>query len=210
MVLRAMWRYAIALLSIVTFASSQTTRVVDSETGLTFSSYNVPYKTNAGKVITYRIAVPSAATSSAGYDVVLQIAAPNEIGWAGLAWGGSMVTNPLTVAWSSGSSAVVSSRWATGHTTPTIYSGATLTLMTKGTHVNGTHWQFTAKCTGCTSFTSSSGARVLNPKGSNRLAFAYSLSKPSGNSPSASIPIHETPNYWTHDFSMGQNANLGS
>lgn len=62
--------------------------------------------------IVYRIAIPD--VSSAPFDMLIQIVAPiSTTAWAGLAWGGSMTKNPLTIGWASGSSAVVSSRWAT-------------------------------------------------------------------------------------------------
>ena len=60
--------------------------------------------------ISYRIAIPD--TPSASFDILLQISAPSTIGWAGLAWGGVMSKNPLTVVWPNGNSGVVSSRWA--------------------------------------------------------------------------------------------------
>ncbi|KAI1851239.1 hypothetical protein JX265_001644 [Neoarthrinium moseri] len=182
----------------------------DSETGFTFSQYAAAYA--IGKSLTFRIAVPSTATSSAAYDAVLQISAPLEVGWTGLAWGGTMVTNPLTVAWANGNSAVATVRWATGHVTPNIYSGAQIQVLRTGTHTNGTHWQVTLKCTGCTSFTGSSGkVTILNPNGANRLAFAYSRTKPSNpSSSSSSFGVHEVTNYWSHDFSSAGNANFAA
>ena len=63
---------------------------------------------------TYRVALPSDATQNSAYDVVLQVIAPNSLTWAGFAWGGSMIQNPLTVVWPNGNSgqATTSSRWA--------------------------------------------------------------------------------------------------
>jgi len=62
--------------------------------------------------MSFRVAVPSSATNYYPYDAVVQIIAPINVGWAALAWGGRMINNPLTVAWWSGTSAVVSSRSA--------------------------------------------------------------------------------------------------
>jgi hypothetical protein len=97
-----------------------------------------------------------------------------------------------------------------GHTMPTEYSGAQYTLFKSGTKSNSTHWQFTALCKGCTAWDAGSGSmRYLNPRGGNRLAFAYSPSKPSNlNSPSSSIPIHDVHSYWSHDFAQAANANF--
>ena len=74
--------------------------------GVCYSQYTVPTSN-----ITYRIAIPD--VSNAPFDVLLQITAPVAVGWAGLAWGGVMAKNPLTVAWPNGDSAIISSRWAT-------------------------------------------------------------------------------------------------
>lgn len=93
-----------------------------------------------------------------------------------------------------------------GHSTPSSYTGATYTLLKTGNKVNGSHWQFTAKCAGCTTWIGSSGSVRIAPTSSSRLAFAYSTGKastPSSNS--SAIPVHDTPNYFTNDFSLGQN-----
>ncbi len=67
------------------------------------------YTTSSNIVI--RVGIPEA--SAAPFDTLLQIVAPVAVGWAGIAWGGGMTANPLTVAWPNGNGAVVSSRWAT-------------------------------------------------------------------------------------------------
>jgi hypothetical protein len=66
-----------------------------------------------GRGITFRVATPSDAQSYTAYDAVVQMVVPNDVGWAGLAWGGSMPRNPLLIAWRGTSNNVVlSSRWA--------------------------------------------------------------------------------------------------
>ncbi|ORY10677.1 hypothetical protein BCR34DRAFT_485303, partial [Clohesyomyces aquaticus] len=181
--------------------------IYDSETGFTFSQFSAAYSLSAS--ITYRIAVPSSATSNSPFDIVLQVIAPKAVGWVGLAWGGNMVKNPLTVTWANGNTPVISSRWAPGHSMPTAYDDATFKTFKTGTKSNGTHWQFTAKCTGCTSWLGASGNTTLTAQGSNRLAFAYSGTKPSSPSQTTStISVHDVHNYWSHDFSAGANANF--
>lgn len=59
----------------------------------------------------YRIAIPDAA--AAPFVILLHIAAPKTVGWAGVAWGGQMALNPPTLGWANGNGAVVSSWWAT-------------------------------------------------------------------------------------------------
>ncbi|KAI1498457.1 hypothetical protein F5X99DRAFT_431767 [Biscogniauxia marginata] len=199
--------YATALIGLTTKSSAAGTTVVqDTETGFTFSEYSAAYTTGSA-VINFRVAIPSPAPDN--YDAVIQVIAPSAVGWAGLAWGGQMVNCPLTVAWSSGSGAVVSSRRATSHTTPTPDTGATLQLLSTGTKSNSTHWQYTAKCSGCTSFTGASNQmKTLNPAGNNRFAFAYSKTKPSGSTADSPINVHDVYSYWDHDFSTAGNADF--
>ncbi|ORY67495.1 uncharacterized protein BCR38DRAFT_456247 [Pseudomassariella vexata] len=181
---------------------------VDAETGFTFSSYDAPYV--IGRTISYRIAVPSGVPTGTPFDTVIQISAPIEVGWAGLAWGGTMTANPLTVGWANGNSAVAASRYATGHVAPTVYPSAIYTVLRIGTHVNGTHWQLTAKCTGCSTNIGSTN-RTLSATVSNRLAFAYSKSKPATPSSSSStFNVHDVANYWNHDFAAAQNAEFAA
>ncbi|KAI1082581.1 CBD9-like protein [Whalleya microplaca] len=181
---------------------------VDGETGFTFSQYSAAYTTTSSVI--FRVAIPSTAAAGTPYDVVIQVVAPVAAGWAALAWGGSMTNNPLTIGWSNGNSALASVRRATSHTTPQPFDGATLEILTTGTKTNATHWQYTAKCTGCSSFVGSNDAQKnLDPKGSNRFAFAYSKTKPTTpSSDTTAITVHDVYNYWNHDFAAAANANF--
>lgn len=73
-----------------------------------FSEFTV-----AAQKITYRIAIPEVA--AAPFDIYLQIIAfKATAGWAGIAWGGKMSNNPLTIGWAlpnGGNGSVVSSRF---------------------------------------------------------------------------------------------------
>ena len=82
----------------------------DSLTGFTFAEYGAKYALDDRKVY-FRVAVPSLVKDGEAYDVVIQMQAPNDIGWAALAWGGSMIHNPLTVAWANCSNVIISSRY---------------------------------------------------------------------------------------------------
>lgn len=62
--------------------------------------------------ISFRVALSDAATK-APFDLLLSIIAPKATGWAGVAWGGQMANNPLTIGWANGAKTVVSSRLAT-------------------------------------------------------------------------------------------------
>lgn len=83
------------------------TKYCDLSTTICYSEYTSPEK------IAFRIAIPDTATAG-NFDVLLQIVAPKAVGWAGLAWGGIMVNNPLTIGWAGekGGESVVSSRSA--------------------------------------------------------------------------------------------------
>ena len=60
--------------------------------------------------ITFGVAIPVAP--KVPFDVIVQITAPKKVGWAGLAWGGTMTYNPLAVVWPNGTAAAISSRIA--------------------------------------------------------------------------------------------------
>lgn len=66
------------------------------------------YKTTSN--VAYKIAIPDAG--AAPFDMLISITAPAATGWAGLAFGGGMLNNPLVVAWPNGNTVVVSPRWA--------------------------------------------------------------------------------------------------
>ncbi|KAK1767896.1 CBD9-like protein [Phialemonium atrogriseum] len=181
---------------------ADSTVVVDAETGFTFGQFI----TDNG--IEYRIALPDPIPANTPYDVVLQVAAPHEIGWAGISWGGSMTYSPLTVAWPNDKDVTVSSRYAFGYYVPPPFDGATYTLLPKGTHVNDTHWQYTVKCSGCTTWgDEDTGYTTLDATQQNALAFAYSVTPPEDPASNiSSFSIHDSIGHWYHDFGNIGNA----
>ncbi|KAK2067313.1 hypothetical protein P8C59_001064 [Phyllachora maydis] len=183
---------------------ADSSRYLDGETGLTFASYT------SDNSLTYRIAVPSRAPNGS-YDAVIQIAAPVTMGWAGFAWGGKMANNPLAVAWANGTSnAVISSREASGYVLPAAYAGATYTVLSAGTHVNATHWQVTAQCSGCTSWANAgAGVQTVNPTAQNTFAIAFAAKPPKTPESNASaFGIHDGLGRPVFDLAQGANANL--
>ena len=94
----------------ITTRAESAVSYTDPDTGFVFSEFKAAFTLQSN--IVYRFAVASNAPSGA-YDVVIQVVSPNQVGWNGLAWGGNMVRNPLTVAYPNGNRATVSSRWAT-------------------------------------------------------------------------------------------------
>lgn len=173
---------------------STTAKYCPGGTEICFSEFREP--TND---IAYRIAIPDVA--SAPFDVLLQIVAPiNKAGWAGIAWGGKMNLNPLTVAWPNGGSVVASSRWSTGRTVPGAYAGATYAVL-PSTTANATHWQLDVLCTGCSKWEGGS----LDPNGVNNLAWAKNtnpVNSPSSNT--SSFGIHDGRGFFSHDLSVAK------
>ncbi|KAB5547155.1 hypothetical protein GE09DRAFT_1224175 [Coniochaeta sp. 2T2.1] len=178
-----------------------TTKYCPSSTQICFSEFRTPTSN-----IIYRIAIPD-DVAAAPFDILLQIVAPvSTTGWAGLAWGGSMTKNPLTIAWASGGGgAVVSSRWATGHTLPQPYTGATYTLLPTTT-TNTTHLQLDVLCTGCSTWgTGTTSLTSLNPNGANTLAWAKGSRAPTTpGSNASSFAYHDDKGVFAHDLSVGK------
>ncbi len=86
-------------------AAAPAAKYCDASTTICYSEWLSPEK------IAFRVAIPDTATAG-NFDVLLQIAAPKAVGWAGIAWGGVMTNNPLTLGWANGDKTVVSSRSA--------------------------------------------------------------------------------------------------
>ncbi|KAK4171326.1 hypothetical protein QBC36DRAFT_367173, partial [Triangularia setosa] len=169
-----------------------TTKYCPGNTQICFSEFKVPTHD-----IIYRIAIPDVA--AAPFDVLLQIVAPaSKAGWAGIAWGGKMAANPLTVAWPNGNTAVVSSRWST--IVPGAYTGATYTVL-PSTNTNETHWQLDVLCRGCSEWAGGS----LDPNGVNTLAWAKNTRiVNTASSNTSSFGIHDARGAWSHDFSQAR------
>jgi len=201
---------ALILNHVVAAASSV---YMDPETGLTFSSESVVFKLNT-KPMDIRIAVPSTAGTNSDYDIVVQIVAPNEVGWAGLAFGANMKQNPLLLVWrnANNNDVVVSGRWASSYSPPQPYTGLSYTILNSRT--NNTHFQVTLKCSGCTSWQPSAtqNRKFLNPTSDNRIAWAFSPRKPNNpNSNTTALTmndVHESHATPTFQFSKGLNTNF--
>ncbi|KAI5918663.1 hypothetical protein F4810DRAFT_691121 [Camillea tinctor] len=123
--------------------------------------------------IAYRVALPLVDT--APFDMLIQIVAPKSAGWAGIAWGGHMINNTVTLGWANGNSSVVSSRWASAHTVPDVYDSAEYTLL-KGSTANDTHWTMNALCKGCSIWTHDGGATTTLDPGATEANFAWASS----------------------------------
>jgi len=178
-------------------AAVSAAKYCDTATTICYSEWVSPEK------IAYRIAIPDTATAG-NFDVLLQIAAPKTVGWAGIAWGGVMVNNPLTVGWANGNKTVVSSRSASARTYPTAYAGATYTVLPNSA-VNATHWTLTVLAKGVSAF----GSTKLDPAGTVSLAYAQSVTPPTEPANNASrFSIHNSKGKWSHDLKSAQIADF--
>ncbi|KAK0105138.1 hypothetical protein ONS96_004540 [Cadophora gregata f. sp. sojae] len=84
---------------------------VDSKTACDAVT-NICYSTYLARESGISIGIALPMNVSDPYDAIISISAPLATTWAGFAWGGTMVFNPLTVGWANGNTAVVSSRFA--------------------------------------------------------------------------------------------------
>lgn len=183
------------------------TAFVDPETGLNFSSYY------SDRGITYRVAIPDPVPADKIYDTVLQIIAPTDVGWAGWAWGGHMTYNPLAVAWANGTSNVVlSSRIAYGYFSPPAYTDSKYTILKTGTHMNATHWQVTAKCSGCSRWGDADiGYTEIDPEVDTSMAFAYANTPVDTPSDEATtFGIHESLGHPVFGLAPAKNADFAA
>ncbi|RYO83392.1 hypothetical protein DL766_010616 [Monosporascus sp. MC13-8B] len=175
--------------------------VTDTETGITFQAFTNP------EGVSYGIALPANASAAGGYDIILQVTAPVEVGWAGIAWGGAMVYNPLSVVWPNGEGVVASPRMAYGYYQPEIYEEGTLTLL-KGSGANATHFKVTALARGFSTWTDFDG-NVAHLDGSAQVRLAYALSRTPVDDPASAesdFTIHDSVGRWVHDLAAARSA----
>ncbi|KAK3345520.1 hypothetical protein B0H65DRAFT_442879 [Neurospora tetraspora] len=157
----------------------------DASTSICYSEFISPEK------IAYRFAIPDNATAG-NFDVLLQIVAPKAVGWAGLAWGGVMVNNPLLVAWPYQSSVIASSRKASARTYPQVSNDVSYKVLA-GSGANATHWTLNALAKGASAW----GTTKLDPN-SSAVPFAYAQSRSPPTNPAdvaSRFSIHQTDGY---------------
>ncbi|KAH7374299.1 hypothetical protein BKA66DRAFT_468205 [Pyrenochaeta sp. MPI-SDFR-AT-0127] len=199
----------IACITLASAASAQveSLKYYDPATSISFSSVT------HSNGVSYRIALPSNTSEP---DAIVQIVVPLSFAWCGLAWGGHMTNNPLSVSWATGATsgevAIVSSRIAYGYyAIPYPYEGATYTPIVAGTSTNSSHWQITARCQGCTQWSSADGDFNLHNEQSPILAYACSSVPPDTPTRNdSSFNIHEQFGIWSHDFSLAKNESFES
>ena len=85
--------------------SKVASRAVEDDPGVRYSEATVGVAP-----ITWRVAIPN--VEEGPFDVLLQVVAPKTVGWAGIAWGGGMLYNPISLGWPNANTTVASGRFA--------------------------------------------------------------------------------------------------
>ncbi|OTB01763.1 putative iron reductase domain protein [Hypoxylon sp. CI-4A] len=169
----------------VSAAAAADGQYCDEPTGVCYSEITVGVAP-----ITWRIAIP--AVEQGPFDILLQVVAPKRVGWAGIAWGGGMLYNPISLAWANGNSTVPSTRFAAAHVQPDAYDPAKQSIL-KGSTVNDTHWTLTTLCQGCSTWIHNGGAKETLDPGASAASFAFAASAVppiDPTDPSSPIGIH--------------------
>ncbi|KAG8897456.1 hypothetical protein FRC01_011329, partial [Tulasnella sp. 417] len=155
-------RFGQAVLAAATFVASafaQSSKYCDAGTGgtnLCFETYFDPvYGARYGWVF------PPVGSTTYPSEFIGQFTVPIAGKWAGVALGAGMNSNLLLVAWPNSGAIVKSSRQALAYALPTVYTGPTITTL--NTYINGTHWKWTYRCQGCTSWTINGSAGGFDP-----------------------------------------------
>ena len=171
-------------------------KVCDAATTVCWSEYVSPEK------IAFRVAIPDTATPG-NFSALLQIVAPKAVGWAGLAWGGSMVNNPLAVAWATGTTGIISSRKASSRSYPAVSNDVVYTVL-PGSGANSTHWTVTAVAKGASAW----GTTKLDPSSTSvKFAYAQAASPPTTpTSADSRFSIHQSRGTFNFDLAAAKNA----
>ncbi|KAI9150821.1 putative DUR3-Urea permease [Paramyrothecium foliicola] len=146
--------------------------------------------------IIFGFAIPE--TTTAPFQAIVQVTAPIEVGWAGIAFSSRMTNVPLIVTWPNGDTVKASPRVAFSYSLPGAYAEATLRVL-DGSTVNETHWVSTIFCDGCSSWSdlAPSPPNSLDPAAPNPFGLAYSTA-----------PVND-PEDENTGFSIHQSAQIG-
>ncbi|KAF2663046.1 iron reductase domain protein [Lophiostoma macrostomum CBS 122681] len=193
------FQYLSSALALATQAFAADSKVdCEKSTGICYSGYQ---DTTSGMY--FGIALPKNPVDP--YDAIIKIVAPVAHYWAGFSWGGTMVWNPLSVAWRNNQTTTISSRFAFSISLPQPYDGAYHEYM-KGTQANSTHYTVVALCKGCTGWQANDDTRYFLPfNGTTEFAWAYgagAVENPASNT--SAFNVHEAYGKWTHDLNAAR------
>ncbi|KAK6953289.1 hypothetical protein Daesc_005590 [Daldinia eschscholtzii] len=188
-----------------TAPTSASAKYCDEATGVCYSEISVGVAP-----ITWRIAIP--AVEEGPFDVLLQVVAPKTVGWAGIAWGGGMLYNPISLGWANGNTTVAAARFATAHVQPEIYEQANHTVL-QGSTANATHWTLTTLCQGCSTWIHNGGAKEVLDPGATAASFAFAASAVPPVDPTDSLSpfgIHSEHGIFTLDLAAAKSEQFNS
>nr|ADT70774.1 cellobiose dehydrogenase [Dichomera saubinetii] len=142
---------AVPLLSSLLFpvVSAQTgAYYTDADTGIKFWQYTIPTAQTTGG-FQFGLALPGeAGGTNDEYIGHLVGSRQDGAGWSGISHGGGMTSALLLLAWVDGETIKTSFRYASGYTTPEIYTGnATLSEISHS--INETHFSLIYRCQWC-------------------------------------------------------------
>jgi hypothetical protein len=103
-------------------------------------------------------------------------------------------------------------RLHSGYFSPPDYPDSKYTVLKTGTHINETHWQITAKCTGCSRWGDDDmGYTELDPQYHTTMAFAYSNTPvDTPGDEATTFGIHESLGHPIYDLAAGKNADFAA
>ncbi|KAL7627298.1 hypothetical protein AAE478_001487 [Parahypoxylon ruwenzoriense] len=137
---------------------STPTLYTDSKTGITFNTWTVPDKADGGSGVsavgglTFGVALPGDAMTVDATEFIGYLKCGSNgtttDAWCGLSFGGPMTNSLLLMAWPYEDQILTSFRFASGYTTPDIYTGdAKLTQISSA--ISETHYTLIFRCQNC-------------------------------------------------------------
>ncbi|KAI0161861.1 carbohydrate-binding module family 1 protein [Hypoxylon sp. FL1284] len=138
--------------------SGTPTPYTDSDTGITFDTWEVPDKADGGSGVstwgglTFGVALPENALTEDATEFIgyLQCGSNGTTtdAWCGMSFGGPMTNSLLLMAWPYEDQILTSFRFASGYTSPDVYTGdATLTQISST--IDESHFTLIFRCQNC-------------------------------------------------------------
>ncbi|KAI1327173.1 carbohydrate-binding module family 1 protein [Xylariaceae sp. FL0255] len=179
--------------------SATPTTYTDPKTGIVFNNWIVPDtasgtdETSTWGGLTFGMALPSNALTTDATEFIGYLQCPSNsttlTGWCGISLGGAMTNNLLLMAWPYEGEILTSFRYATGYTTPELYTGNAEVTQISST-VNSTHYTLIFRCQNCLSWEQdgSSGSQSTT---ANFMVLGWANAFPSPTDPSCPDDVND-------------------
>ncbi|KAI2618080.1 carbohydrate-binding module family 1 protein [Hypomontagnella submonticulosa] len=162
----------------------------DSETGITFDTWEVPDTSTSGGGLTFGVALPENALTADASEFIGYLKC-NSNGYCGLSFGGPMTNSLLLMAWPNEDQILTSFRFATGYTSPEVYTGNAKLTQISST-IDKDQFTLIFRCQNCLSWDhEGASGSASTSAGILVLGWASSLKVPSSPSCPADIIIQE-------------------